>query len=114
MLCSSGSKPDILVCFSREKYPLRKLRSQRSQPRHLAFLTGDLHGEVIINAFIHSGALKLQCFQGGVLFLLGNVGRKSPSPGGEGNGTELANKPGLGRQPHPALNCRFSIDRAVS
>lgn len=55
MLCSRGSKPDILVCFSREKFPLRKLQSQ---PRHLAFLTGDLHGG-IINAFVHFGAPKL-------------------------------------------------------
>lgn len=58
MLCSRGSKPDILVCFSREKFPLRKLQSQRSQPRHLAFLTGDLHGG-IINASVHFGAPKL-------------------------------------------------------
>lgn len=34
-------------------------------------------------------------------------------PEGEENDTELANKSGLGRQPHPVLNSRFSIHRAV-
>lgn len=47
-------------------------------------------------------------------FYLAMLEESLRGPGGEGNGTELANKPGLGRQPHPALNSRFSIDRAVS